>query len=499
MKTRVSLLLAFAILSQVSYAQTVKWCIHPEYQSIECFGKNLFKGIERSGKVHVFDCDGKDLLQHVDMDAVGDFDESGYALVLKGKKIQGFITEANGFEYQPVTEECYATKYSFFSEGFFVVADGKGKMGYMNGQGQMVIPCKYEEARPFRQGWASVEVGKKKVYYINTKGKTRNPEGFHGGKLTKGSSFNEKGEAVVANYQDYAVIGTNMQVVRKIPYTSELPVRTCDYAYSKDVEEGCIGMGIYEKDEAKRIPGMEVYSKGDVYGYRWKDGNSEVRLPAQFGYADSFYDGRAIVAKDGKYGVLQLLEGSIVARWPEVLRVYPDGKSNLLHFSIEVPSALDGDKINLEFDEGDGVYRNNTPLTHEFRPVYSRNKNTCTLAAKVSYDGILLLESSTDVKINRITLDIKRPSVATEYADENDYQIVRAIVTNTSSVSVLVEATLKVAGQTTPFKGTLKPKQSQTLTVSVKVTESRQVPASISVKADGHDCGNETSQVSLKI
>lgn len=493
MKTRITLICAL-LLSLTAQAQTVKWCINPVYDNISYFGEDLFKCVDRLGKVQLIDWNGKELLQNVDADAVTGFEE-GYAIVLKGNKIKGFLAEEGGHEFRAVTGDYSITQYAFFSEGLLTVADGKGKIGYMDTQGKIVIPCKYEDARPFKQGWASVEMEKKKVYYINPQGKTRNPESFHGGKLTKGSSFNENGEAVVANYQDYAVIGTNMQVKRKIDYTSELPVRSCDYAYSKDAVE-CLKEPNNVKVADKSV---EAYSQNGVYGYQWKNGGDESKLPAQFGEAQPFYEGRAIVSKNGKYGVLQLLEGEFVANWPSELRVYPDGKSNQLRFSLEVPSSLDSDQVNLEFDEGDGNYQKNTQLNHEFRPAYSRGLDYCTLKGRVSYDGLVLWEGSEDVKINRITVDIKRPAVTAEFADENDMQTVRAIITNTSKVSASVDATLKVAGHTVPFKGTLKPKQSQTLTIQVKVTESKQEPASVSVTVDGRYNESQTSQVSLKI
>ena len=496
MKHGFTFVLVVLLLSLSTHAQTVKWCIHPEYDSITNFGEDLFKCVDRSGKVQLVDWNGKELLHNVDADAVTDFDKEGYSIVLKGNKIVGFLAEAKGHNFQPVSGNYTITQYDFFSEGLLVVADGNGKMGYLDVQGQLAIPCKYFEARPFKQGWASVEKKKKEAWYINPQGKEMRPDSFHGGKLTKGSSFNENDEAVVANYQDYAIIGTKMQVKRKIKYTPELPVRLCDYAYSEEAGGDCRETSAFKLEKDNRV---ESYLMNGAYGYQWKDSGEKEGLPAQFSEAQPFYNGRAIVVKNGKWGVLELLDGQFVANWPKELRVYPDGKSNLLRFSLEVPSSLDSDQVNLEFDEGDGNYEKTMQLNHEFRPKYSRSSNYCTLKGRVSYDGLLLWEGSEDIKANRITIDIKRPVVTTEFADENDEQIVRAVVTNTSNVSVSVDATLKAAGLMAPFKGTLKPKQSKELIIKVKVTESKQVPASVSVKVDGHDCGSETSQVSLKI
>ncbi len=495
MMRRLFAFVAVLLLVSPFYAQTVKWCIHPEYDEIDHIGEThySFKCVDRAGKLCFFDMDGKELAHNVDADAITDF-ENGYAIVLNGNKIVGFFEEAQGHRFQPVSGEYMITEYPFFSEGLLVVADSKGKKGYMNTQGEIVVSCKYVEARPFMQGWASVEPEKKKVLYVNTKGMSKNPEGFHGGKLTKGSSFNENGEAIVANYQDYAVIGTNMQVIKKGVQASDWTVRSCDYAY--DMEDGCRETGIMEMDEDDRL---EVYSEHGAYGYQWKNGSDEAKLPAQFSKAFPFSDGRAIVAKAGKFGVVELVEGAFAAHWPKELRVYPDGQCSQLQFSLEVPASLNRNQVELEFDEGNGSYKKDIPFDYGFQPAFMTGASVCTLKGKASYDGLLLWEGSKDVKVNPIAIDIKSPAVTTEFADENDNQTVKTVITNTSDVDVLVEASLKVVGQTVPFKGTLKPKQSKALTLTVKVTESKKVSASVAVKADGHVCGSKTSEVSLKL
>ena len=479
------------LLSYHAQAQIVKWCIHPEYDEITYFGDDLFKCVSRTGKVQLYDRDGEKLLHNVDADSITDFAE-GYAVALNGKKILGFLTQTGGHGFYPVSGEYMITKYPFFSEGLLVVADGKGKMGYMNVQGDLAIPCKYLEARPFKQGWASVDMAKKKVYYINFQGKTGNPDRFHGGNLTKGSSFNENGEAVVANYQDYAVIGTNMQVKRKIKYTPDFPVRSCDYAYSENTVD-CSQTSDNEKVADNYV---ETYFQSGVYGYRWKIGGDDKRLPAQFSEAQPFFDGCAIVSKNGKYGMVELVDGEIVASWPEELRVYPNGQHSLLQFELGVPPSLDRDKVVLDFDEGNGIYKKGVPLDYEFKPSFNSGAKECKIRGKVVYDGLLLWEESKDVRIIRINVDMQ--IVAAKIADENDNQTVKATITNTSNVSISVSAKLNVAGQSVPFKGKLGPKQSKTMLANVKVVENKDVQAVVSVQADGHDCGSKTATVLLK-
>ena len=55
-----------------------------------------------------------------------------------------------------------------FSEGLAAVTDEKGLSGYINYHGELVIPCKYNEARPFENGIANVELDDVS-YYIDNK------------------------------------------------------------------------------------------------------------------------------------------------------------------------------------------------------------------------------------------------------------------------------------------------------------------------------------------
>lgn len=501
MKKRISIIVAFMLFMGIGYAQTIKWLIEPKYASITHYSDDIFKCIEQNGNLKLVDWNGNLLLpDNIVADAITEYAD-GYAIVLQGDKILGFLAKSN-HNFQPVSGDYHTTEYPFFSEGFLVVADGKGKLGYMDAQGKIAIDCKFEKARPFRKGRASVEPAKKQVYYINSQGKTNNPDSFHGGKLTKGSSFNENGEAVVANYQDYAIIGTNMKVIRKINYTSDLPVRQCDFAYSEGSEDcpESVAMVVMNSD-----PNVTPYKEGGAYGYKWESEMNDTNIPAQFSEAQPFYANRAIVAKGGKYGVLQLLYGMFEPNWPSKnIRVYPDGMDEV-QFALVAPFSLDNSKVKLEFDKGDGSYVDCNSLNYSFKvaeQVISREDGKCKLQAKATYseDGndLLLWKGKQEVDIDYISIDLSSPSVTSEYADENDNQTVKAIITNTSDITVKVSAMLTVAGKTTPFNGELKQNQSQTLRVTVKVDDDKQVKATVSAKVDKHDCGSNSSYVTLK-
>ena len=371
------------ILGCVAHAQTIKWMVAPKYVSITHFSNDIFKCTDQNGKVQLIDWNGKLLLPENEADAVTDYAD-GYAIVLQGEKILGFLAEAIPHNYHAVDGNYRITEYPFFSEGLLVVSDGNGKLGYMDTDGRIAIACKYEKARPFRKGRASVEPAKKEVFYINPQGKTNNPDSFHGGVLTKGSSFNENGEAVVANYKDYAIIGTNMKVVRRIDYTLDLPVRSCDFAYSEGVGE-CPKENMFVLDPN---PNITTYSKEGAYGYRWDNDLDGIQIPAQFSEAKDFYNDRAIVAKGGKYGILELLGGKLEPKMTDGnMRVYPDGMDDA-QFSLAVPASLESNKIKLEFDNGNGRYVDCNGLRYNFKlpeQITDREDKHCTLRAKATY------------------------------------------------------------------------------------------------------------------
>lgn len=135
---------------------------------------------------------------------------------------------------------------------------------------------------------------------------------------------------------------------------------------------------------------------------------------------------------------------------------------------------------------------------YDLEPDSYRGTNQCLIRGKAVYDGLLLWEDSKKYEVNEITIDIKTPFATSKYADENSNQTVKTVVTNTSDVDVMVDATLNVSGQTTHFRQTLKPKQSKPMTITVKVTEDKDVQAVVSVKSDGHNCGSKTTVLSLK-
>jgi hypothetical protein len=58
---------------------------------------------------------------------------------------------------------------SQFYENRAMIADEKGKIGFIDRQGKIAVPCRYEDALPFHEGLAPVAIGGK-WGFVNTAG-----------------------------------------------------------------------------------------------------------------------------------------------------------------------------------------------------------------------------------------------------------------------------------------------------------------------------------------
>ena len=504
MRKRIIIIVTFILFGVIGYAQTIKWMVKPQYASITHYSKDVFKCTDQNGKVQLIDWNGKFLDIPEDADVITDYAD-GYAIVLQGEKILGFLAEAN-HSFQPVNGDYYATKYSFFSEGYVVVAKGsaEGKQGYMDSKGNLVLECKYLEAMPVHKGWALVvEEGKDKIKPRRYK-RSDDWAGKGMSMLKSGesfvwaTSFNTNGYALTRiKGGKYVVIDASFNEIEK---GNKDEVNKFDYSY-KPV--GSQEVNPPTNDQPIKNNDYSIYDEGGRKGYKT---SGDEFAPAQFSAVEDFYAGRAIVSMGNGFGIIELLDGKFVPNWPEErVRVYEyDNTVEPLQFTLTAPASLENSK--LEFDKGDGRYVDCNDLRCNFKvadQVIGRKSPNCTLQAKATFTengfpDLLLWEGSQTVDIEYISIGLSSPITTSVYADENDNQTVKAVVTNTSSIPVKVSATLNVAGKTTPFNGELKPDQSKTLMVTVKVDNDKSVTATVSAKVDNHNCGSKSSTVSLK-
>ena len=160
------LILAIVFIVCVSYAeaQTMKWLCGPRYDKIEILNERLYRAT-RDGKIGILNSSGK-LIYDLEYDEVTPFQE-GRALLLKvgptGLKeisclIDGYgnlIRCFDGMNYLPSVD------YPYYKEGKMVYLDASQgnficKCGYLDKDGNEIIPAKYLYAAPFNEGKAVV-------------------------------------------------------------------------------------------------------------------------------------------------------------------------------------------------------------------------------------------------------------------------------------------------------------------------------------------------------
>lgn len=403
------------------HATTVKWLTKPEYDAISYYNKDIFK-CKKDGKYQLIDFTGKKLLS-VPADSITDFCD-GYALALDfidekdhNKKTDGFLSmkikgilSERGYRYVEVDGNFRTIFYSYFSEGMLVVANTKdGKLGYLDTEGDIIIPCKYQKARPFIMGWASVVPDNKKSTpkYIDV---NENPliVFFNEGKLSAASSFNENGEAlVISDKGDMAVINTRGE---KTPRSirnvnpSKL-IREHDYAYCENNEEYIPPhneMPVFRKD-------IFPYSSGLSSGYLMT-GNDTLLMP-QFTYAGAFADDCAIVALNNKYGIITLVDGTFSSYVDNMSITFKEANAQEINYILNIPEGIDAKQLEIDFDNGEGElngmdmsageFRQTgiNEFTHTFTPQVEKTQQSCTIRTEVKSESLLLWQDTKKLSV----------------------------------------------------------------------------------------------------
>ena len=407
MRVRWAFLLVLAVGVPVSaWATWQKWLIRPEYEWIGYYSEAVFKA-KKDGKVQLFDFEGRALLPQP-ADSVTDYSD-GFALVLakekRGYRITGTLAEQD-LAFCAVEKPCYTERFSYCSEGFISVADAKGKQGYLGARGNLVFSCQFREARPFRKGWASVSLKEGEAHYIDPYGNTL-PINI---KTTDASSFNAKGEALAGNYQKLLIINTSGEVVRK--YTmedgqTEPPVRPYDYVYDEHPQD-------FE-------PQHNSQPNGEM-PFQWKNEN-------------------------GLWGIMVTCEGDFhVTLTPEMLTLTPSEPAPEMAFTLDLPNGF-GQDYTLFFDNGDGVER---PVSlmgnrYAFTPSVGQNAKSVTLRWRLMSGGVLQWQDERTIPIRTkdTLIEVGPPFATSQYADANDRQRVKAVVTNDSDFPVEVSTSIE--------------------------------------------------------
>ena len=303
MLKRSTLLLLLGTLSAgMLSAQTVQWAVRPTSAQIENYG-SLLK-VKKGGKCGLVNLNEQEIVP-VAYDSISPF-RDGYALVMNKAgnqlRIEGLLSEGDNEMLVP-TETVYATRYMWFSDGKMPVK-GAGGWGYLGTDGNMAIPCQFQFAYPFSEGYASVMLNDK-AYYINRFMDYLPVEAGYGN-LVFASTFSGQ-EAVVYSGDSYTPKG--YVINRKGRILRQYKVKPADLKINKDDHSVGDKSQLYmqQVQQASVDNSYEVYQEDGLYGYKK---NGAVVLPAQLDKAEPVRGEYANVQYKGQNGVLQFQEGS---------------------------------------------------------------------------------------------------------------------------------------------------------------------------------------------
>lgn len=512
MKIKPVFLLILGLFNALSVsATTAKWLVPPQYDTISYYSNDLFK-CTKNGKIQLVDLSGR-LLLPSEADSITDFSE-GYALVLdregKNLRIKGLFPEERGHRFIPVEGKYYASFYSHFSEGYLVVSDSTERFGYLNVNAVLVLNCQYLKARPFVKGWASVVVAKGGTRYINKQGKYLTIHGFHFGLLSQGTSFNEKGEALVCHtkkdgQKDFAVINTKGRVERGFSRTDKDPIREYDFAFDEE------GKGFIPVVNAR--PSFDstivVFSSDGLYGYEKEE---QTILPPQFAYAGNCADDCAIVALDGKYGIIVFVDGSFYASFDAQYITLRSGKPLQLCLTLDIPENINQDSLDVKLDNGSGELLYivlDEDNSYTFLPRLDKKRRNCTIRIEVIAERLLLWEKTIEKTIdNKSIVDFGAPAKTTEYANADNLLTVKSTVSNNSNASVKVSVsfatpTFEKGSKNSVvsdlnFGETLAPAEKKEFVLTFRVENLETIKLTMTVKANQRLVGSKSANIVLK-
>lgn len=222
----------------------------------------------------------------------------------------GFIN-SKGVEIVP----CKYNMANNFSEGFSLVGNEKGKYGFINTEGKEIIPCRFESAQSFHEGLAAVcESENGKWGYINNEGKVIIPFEYDGA-----GDFNE-GMAMVIMGATVGYINKSGKTIIPFEYKGGL-----DFSDGIALVEDDLGASYIDKSgEVVFFVDFREYSHANSFHdglalvvcredtedeKNWRKGyiNKEEKnvIPCEYARAHSFKEGIAAVAIHNESGKLK--------------------------------------------------------------------------------------------------------------------------------------------------------------------------------------------------
>lgn len=462
----------FAIMVVLAFVTTnakiVTWAIHPKYEKLHRYYGDIY-AFQQNGKWGLVQSGDRELLP-ASCDFITPF-VNGYALagVKDGNRyLLKSVIDESGVVFVPSDKFYLPPNNQYVSDGKLVVINNSGKYGYITADGHIVIKCQFDNALPFKEGWAPVKQGNYTKYISETYDKAPShsilPVDFHYGEMTLSSCFS-KGKAAVAYNKDFALIATNGQKVKKL---SEADFKL-----------------FYKKNNApsnsSSNDGFSEVSKYSIVVENGKSGLKEgetIIVTPQFDTFLSQYNDETILAVlKGKCGLLKITDGetyitaSVQGQDSDELKF--DRKGHLTSVTVDytIPSYIHNPKVLV--DLGDGIYRDftsqGTGKSLSITPIIEKNAESCRIKVAIEHDGILLADIEKTFSVSYpIKLRVSAPGPSTIRANENDMATFRSTIFNDSNKQVTVTATWSTGKSVTV---TIPAQGSKTISDAVSVTK----------------------------
>ncbi len=330
----VSAFILGCLIAPSASAQIAKWAVLPQYEDIKLLESGLYQ-IKQQGKVGLIDGSGKSVLP-VEYDSIMPFSE-GHAPVIKDGKFVAII-DGNG-KIKDVTKGEYSIVPGIggFSSGFMPVQKGDDYF-YLSTDGERLVGP-FIDAYPFFEGKAisrslsTDDSGALEFDVINSSFDIVPISGVDPKDVVFMSSFNNGSAICVAKKKVYTIDGSSMTAVPLALNPADVKKTTVETLRKEaipvpDGESGYVlgtKNGLFRFDRAMRLKRTELTGKepedfnvpsdkdveyktnlavledNGTYGLVYK---GQVILPPQFDEVTMLCGNRAVVSRDGEYGVI---------------------------------------------------------------------------------------------------------------------------------------------------------------------------------------------------
>lgn len=448
MRKTIIIQIVWLILPSVLFSQTVNWAVKPIYSSIETITDNLYK-IKSGNQCGIVDKQGK-IIVNAEVDSITPFVEDN-ALLLDSQggkyKIRGIINRRG--EVNILAETYYVTSWPYFQNGYLVVSNPNGLYGFMNNAGKEAISCKYKNAHPFSEGFASVTLLNDRVIYINTFEQPLQLEPGDG-EIYLGTTFRNAEALVCTVDKKMYLIKQNGNIKSKIK-KSEFAVDAM-YCLCTD--------GISMSVPAVQLPdipngGPVPYKEQSLYGFR---NGSTIVLPPQFTDACPFKNDVAKVMQNGKYGLLKIVStDSISAKVNKTALKVEKMIPETLNYTATVPKELSNIPLELTVTNVNSTpseirisaQNGNTERNYSFTPSVVKGVETYTnnYTFQLSGDDLILRKEQQSIAFRKIPEYLLAVSPGSSKANEANVASVNILLSNSSDfplkMKVSVDGTIK--------------------------------------------------------